>query len=291
MKLNRVLKEGMNGDDVKHMQTRLMKLAMFEYHTATGKFGSITKKSVEIFQSKMGLVVDGVVGEYTWDKLFPDNSSNNNHSTDSKSKVVKSNFKYTPSEITQNGLEIYNKILEKGEYLTTIGNKKTIYLHHTAGSHRPDWVSNGWDKDDKNGKPRRIGTAYIIGRSPSSTNDTSFDGKVFKAFDDKYWAYHLGVKGTSGRYDKSSIGIEVCNYGYCKLVDGKFINYVGRELPAKDVVDLGKPFRGYQYWERYTDVQIESLRKLILQSDSLSDKVDSLKKKYRTSKRLIVWKN
>jgi len=135
-----------------------------------------------------------------------------------------------------------------------------IFVHNS----RPDWVSSSWDRDDKNGKAYKVATSYIIGRKSSSDGDETFDGKVFRAFDDKYWCYHLGVSGTNGKYDKTSIGIEVCNYGYCKLIDGKYINYVNREVPASDVVDLGKEFRGYRYWERYTDEQIESLRKLLI---------------------------
>jgi len=135
-----------------------------------------------------------------------------------------------------------------------------VFVHNS----RPDWVSSSWDRDDRNGKPYRIATPYVIGRRASSNGDSSFDGKVFRAFDDKYWAYHLGVKGTNGKYDKNSIGIEICNYGYCKVVDGKFINYVNREVPADEVADLGREFRGYRYWEKYTDEQIENLRKLLV---------------------------
>lgn len=142
-----------------------------------------------------------------------------------------------------------------------------VFVHNS----RPDWVSSTWDRDDKNGKPYKVATSYIIGRRASSNGDSAFDGKVFRAFDDKYWAFHLGVSGTNGKYDKSSIGIEVCNYGYCKVVDGKFINYVNREVPANEVVDLGREFRGYRYWEKYTDEQIESLRKLLVY---LIDKYD-----------------
>lgn len=265
MKLTRILREGSAGNDVKYMQTRLKKLKFFNHPTATGNFGPITTKSVKEFQKANGLRVDGVVGNKTWYKLFDGNtSSNTNVSSNSK-------FKYKPSLITAEGLEIYDKLLGDGEYIKTVNKKKTIYLHHTSGGSRPDWVSSSWDRDDKNGRPYRVATAYVVGRRASSNGDSTFDGKVFRTFDDKYWAYHLGVSGTNGKYDKNSIGIEVCNYGYCKVVDDKFINYVNREVPANEVVDLGKEFRGYRYWERYTDEQIESLRKLLVY---LIDKYD-----------------
>jgi len=155
-------------------------------------------------------------------------------------------------------------MLPDNEYVKQETKKEVIYLHHTAGGSRADWTIKSWDRDGKSNKPYRIATSYVMGRRASSNGDDAFDGKTFRCFDDKYWAYHLGIKGSKGKYDKKSIGIEVCNYGYCRVVDGKFINYVNREVPANEVVDLGKEFRGYRYWERYTDEQIESLRKLLL---------------------------
>lgn len=258
MKLTRILKEGTAGNDVKQLQNRLKKLNYFTYPTATGNFGPVTTKSVKSFQIDNNLTADGVVGNKTWYKLF-ENEANSNSKLTTNSK-----FQYKPGIITSEGLEIFDKLLGDGEYIDTVTKKKTIYLHHTAGGSRPDWVSSTWDRDDKNGKPYKVATSYIIGRRASSDGDNSFDGKVFRAFDDKYWAFHLGVSGTNGKYDKSSIGIEVCNYGYCKVIDGKFINYVNREVPANEVVDLGKEFRGYRYWEKYTDEQIESLRKILV---------------------------
>ena len=39
-----------------------------------------------------------------------------------------------------------------------------IYLHHTAGSHRPDWVVASWERDKTgSGGVRHIATAYVIG--------------------------------------------------------------------------------------------------------------------------------
>lgn len=265
MKLTRILKEGMAGNDVKQLQTKLKSLKYFSHPVATGNFGPITTTSVKLFQKDNGLKADGVVGNKTWYKLFGGDVSSNTDNSNS------GGFGYKPSLVTAEGLEIYDKLLGEGEYLEGINKKKTIYLHHTAGGSRPDWVSSTWDRDDKNGKPYKVATSYIIGRRASSNGDSAFDGKVFRAFDDKYWAFHLGVSGTNGKYDKSSIGIEVCNYGYCKVVDGKFINYVNREVPANEVVDLGREFRGYRYWEKYTDEQIESLRKLLVY---LIDKYD-----------------
>jgi hypothetical protein len=64
--------------------------------------------------------------------------------------------------------------------------------------------------------------------------------------------------------NKHSIGIEVCNYGPLTLTkDGKFLTYVNSVVPQSEVLDLGKPFRGYRYWHNYTPNQLESLEFLI----------------------------
>jgi hypothetical protein len=58
----------------------------------------------------------------------------------------------------------------------------------------------------------------------------------------------------------NSVGIEVCNFGYLK--DGR--TYAGSTVHEDQRVELDKAFKGYKTWHKYSDAQIESLRKLIL---------------------------
>ena len=44
-------------------------------------------------------------------------------------------------------MDIKKQYLENEEYYHDVVTKKTIYLHHTAGSHRPDWVVASWERD------------------------------------------------------------------------------------------------------------------------------------------------
>lgn len=151
-------------------------------------------------------------------------------------------------------------IMPDAQYVKEITAKKRILLHHTAGSHRPDYTIQGWETD-----PERIATALVVGGKSTTNGDTSFDGKTYQAFDTKYWAWHLGAKGTNGVYDKDSVGIETCNYGgLTPLKDGKFLNYVKKLVPADQVCDLGYVWRGYRYYHAYTDAQIAELEKLIV---------------------------
>ena len=63
--------------------------------------------------------------------------------------------------------------------------------------------------------------------------------------------------------NKYSIGIELTNWGMLRQVNGKFYNYVNGVVPSANVVELEKPFKGFKFWYRYTDEQIESTRKLV----------------------------
>lgn len=159
------------------------------------------------------------------------------------------------------------KHLEKTEYFETPTAKDTIYLHHTAGSHRPDWVIDCWNTDrSESGQKIRVATSYVIGGKSTRDGNSSFDGKIYEAFLPINWAHHLGIKAKNNTFlNQKSIGIEICNYGPLTLSSsGKFFTYVKTEVPETMVVKLSSPFRGYTYYHAYTEKQIESLRSLIL---------------------------
>lgn len=159
-------------------------------------------------------------------------------------------------------MNILNYPLNKGQYIEEVTAKKQIYLHHTAGNESGKGVVNWW-----NTNADRIATSYVItGKAIGET-----DGQIIKCFEDKFWAYHLGLKQEMfsannipyQSLDKISIGIEICNWGQLTLKkDGKYYNYVNREVT--DVIKLDKPFKGYSYWHNYTDAQITSLKALLL---------------------------
>lgn len=165
-------------------------------------------------------------------------------------------------------MEIKKVLLEKDEYYNEVFEKDTVFIHHTAGSHRPDWTVAAWEHDkNKEGLALKVATAYVIGGiSTRDSKDVEWDGVIVNAFDDKYWAHHLGsTSANNSILNKKSIAIEVCNYGpLIKGTDGNFYNYVKSIVPKEQVTTLAKPFRGYTYYHSYTTKQIESLRLLLL---------------------------
>ena len=151
--------------------------------------------------------------------------------------------------------------LPSREYFREVHPKAQIYLHHTAGNSNPFNVIKDWETDSRG----RVGTCIVIGRG-------EHDGKIVQAFGSKYWAHHLGVKqsvftanGVPFRIlDKTSIGIEICNWGQLTEKNGRFYNYVGRELPSSEVCELPAPYKGFKYFQRYTPAQIDAVRELLL---------------------------
>ncbi|WP_428656804.1 peptidoglycan recognition protein family protein [Runella sp.] len=155
------------------------------------------------------------------------------------------------------------------EYINEVTQKSMIFLHHTAGGHRPDAVINSWKNDrDNNGNPIRVATSFVIGGISTTTNDTAYDGKIVRCFPESKWAYHLGIGGAL--LNKKSIGIELCNYGPLTFQPGRgFVNYVNTIVPEAQVIELPVPFRGYKYYHKYTNRQLDSLSQLLNQLCSL----------------------
>ena len=280
MKLQRVLILKMSGEDIKFLQTKLKEYGFFK-ERIDGFFGQNLLIAVTNFQREMGLKPDGVVGPMTWSNILSYTEKKLRISQQNAPKVVENVWTDIPNNVSfigDSGLRIYDNLLSDDEYIKKETHKETIYLHHTAGGSRPDWTIGGWEKDfvkDKKGnaildehgnpKPLKVGTAYVIGRKSSTSNETIWDGKILRAFDDKFWAYHLGISSSKNEdLNSKSIGIEICNYGPLTLgKDGKFYNYVNKPIFDSEVVELSKPFRGYKYYEKYTDAQIDSTYKLI----------------------------
>ena len=158
-------------------------------------------------------------------------------------------------------LVIHNKLLSAHSFLPEKYAKTAIFIHHTAGAHNPVSTILGWEGDSSG----RVATAFVVGNKSSDGKDRSFDGKIYRSFDEAKWAYHLGIPDSGGRFDKTSIGIELCSFGYLRKAGSRYFTYVNTEFTDKSAISkLAKPFRGYNYYQSYSDAQLESLRLLLL---------------------------
>ena len=154
--------------------------------------------------------------------------------------------------------------------------KRAIVLHHTAGNSNPK--SNVWSWNDRKYK---IGTAFIIGgQDRLGRNSRNFDGDIYQAFREYFWSNHTGVRGVknrSSRLEKETIAIEICSWGhlikegntfYAKRTSFKKETQIRTDrfiyIPEEKVTDLGKEWRGFRYYHKYTDKQIAACKWLIL---------------------------
>lgn len=226
-----LLKLGSRGQEVRELQD-------FLEITVDGDFGPGTEAAVKSWQSKNGLVADGIVGPKTWDAMGL-------ATTDASEKV------YT----TENGLIINKHFMPSSEYCHGPIKPEWVFLHHTAGWHNPYNTINNWAGDTRG----RIATEFVLGGPSIKGNDDKYDGVMVQAFPEGNYGWHLGKNG-SQKMHKNSIAIEVCNFGWVK--DGKA--YQGTKVEESQIVTLDKPFRGHTTWHRYSDAQIEALRLWIL---------------------------
>jgi hypothetical protein len=226
-----LLKVGSRGKEVKELQE-------FLDIQADGIFGKGTETAVKKWQSDNGLTADGIVGPSTWDCMGI-------ATTDNSEKI------YT----TENGLIINRHFLPKGEYLEGPTKKEYLFLHHTAGWNNPYKTIDNWGKDTRG----RVATEFVLGGQKVNDNDTQYDGVMVQAFPEGGYGWHLGKNGSQHMHTHS-VGIEVCNFGY--VVNGK--TYAGTKVDDSQIVTLNKPFRGHKVWHRYSDTQIEELKKWIL---------------------------
>lgn len=261
MRLKRVISIGMSGDDITLLQEKLKDLGFFK-ERIDGYFGQNTLVAVTSLQRSLGIKPDGVVGTQTWSQIINYGVPRLKSLIEKPSPIIIDvrEIPYTSSYIGSDGLIIYDCLLSDDEYVKNETQKNTIWLHHSGGNSRPDWTINGWEKN--NGL--KVGSHFIIGRKSSSSDVELWDGKVLKAIDDRYWSTHLRIETNSEKLNSRSIGIELCNYGPLTLgKDGNFYNSINKQVNKEDVAELETEFRGYKYWEKYTDSQLESLYKLI----------------------------
>lgn len=75
-----LLRMGSRGDEVKQVQQQLSNRSLVKSSHVTGYYGPITYDAVKKFQSQNGLMVDGIVGPATRQKLTPTSSTSRSNS-------------------------------------------------------------------------------------------------------------------------------------------------------------------------------------------------------------------
>lgn len=128
-----------------------------------------------------------------------------------------------------------------------VGNykrKKQILLTHTARNIKDYIISL---KNRLNGEYKKL-PHYIISR----------EGEIFQILSPDTYSHYMDVQ----TQNKQSIIISLENLGWMKKnpIEGGYINWIGNIY--KDRI-YEKKWRGYFFWQPYTDSQINSLSYLI----------------------------
>lgn len=171
---------------------------------------------------------------------------------------------------------ILNKhhLLDDGQYYHYKTDKTRICLHHTSGESAQSSIT-WW-----NLKPDHVSVPYIIPRN----------GEIWELFNPEYWAYALGINSSAA--EKKTIHIEISNSGGLNKIGNKFYTTYGKEVPKDNVVTYKQKHRGFIYFEKYTDAQVEAVIYLIdFLSEKFNIKIADVKKFWwfdkNSSKKLI----
>jgi hypothetical protein len=150
--------------------------------------------------------------------------------------------------------------LPESEYFAQPQAKSGIAIHHTVGRTARSTLE-AWRVDRSTaGRPRLVGTAYII----------DHDGTVFEVFDPAAWAYQFGLRWPHAarlQFERRFIGIELASEGGLIEHEGELYCF-GRVSPRTwkpewEAFDYGRPYRGYQWFDRYEAAQLEALGRLV----------------------------
>jgi len=146
-------------------------------------------------------------------------------------------------------------VLLPKEYIGEVKKKDLIVLHFTAGTSAKSTFET-WKNN-----PVRVATCYTV--DP--------DGSIYELFDPAHWAFHLGVKGSNGKHDKRSIGIEIANVGPLKIDANKpdQLNWWPREWGTRwcrrDETSKYVPasYRGIDFFVAFPDEQLDAVGQLV----------------------------
>ena len=150
--------------------------------------------------------------------------------------------------------------LKRGQWFADLHAKKYVVWHGTAGrtahtpvSGRPGKATTSIDGWNLTGD--RVGAPWLVDR----------DGTIYKTFDDSGWIFHLGLKGTNGRYDRSSVAIELANELELDL-DGDRLHAFGMHTPNTVYTGpfINYEWRGHSYFAQPDEAQIDAAIALTL---------------------------
>jgi len=154
------------------------------------------------------------------------------------------------------------------QYKRKVTKKKQITIHHSVSGNNDDSiyaVANYWKSDTP-----RVATPILIAKS----------GLIGQLYSTKYYGGHIGFDKGKKVYEhfnvpkkylsRLAIGVELLSWGGLKKMGNDFYAAYGNKVNC-EIAHIPEGYRGFEYFEKYSDEQIESLRKLILYWNKVYD--------------------
>jgi N-acetylmuramoyl-L-alanine amidase len=126
--------------------------------------------------------------------------------------------------------------------------KNKLVLHYLAGSFQGGlpWLTRS---------NYRVSVAFIIGRS----------GLIVNPFNPDYWSYHIGKNSfvSNEKISFESVGVEIASWGFLVRRGDYLYTYTGQKycsLQDAHAYVKTESWRGFEYWDTYTEAQYKSLK-------------------------------
>ncbi len=216
--------------------------------------------NIEEIQKSLNIPVTGILDEFTQAAIRNSQLKNSGQLL----TITDTMEGHLDSDISSNGL-ILQYHLPKGQYQIGQVRHRSVFLHHTAGWDNPWNVIDMWARDDRG----TIGTHYVIGGENIRDCSNRHSGTILQALPLTGFAWHLGIGNTA--VHRNSIGVELCNFGYLVKKGNRFFTYTNTEVHPIQVADLKREFRGYRYYHKYSEGQINALKSLLTNSAAICD--------------------
>jgi N-acetyl-anhydromuramyl-L-alanine amidase AmpD len=129
-------------------------------------------------------------------------------------------------------------------------------LHHTVS--QPGYAKKVIDEWN-NRSNSSVATHFVL----------DVDGTFYQTIPlDGYYAYHVGIKHPNNfKLTQSAIGIEIVNWGGLTNRVGELFNAYGQSVGSvndSDKISFKNGYRGYYFFQKYTDAQVDALRQMML---------------------------
>ena len=240
-----MIKRGDKGEEVALCQKLLNEKG---YVTSIDSdFGPSTEKSVKQFQEDNGLVVDGIVGDASWNALLESKISN---SCSSEKKHIVHNGKRFP--IGWDKVVLWDDpgglAIKPGKYYDNSGKEERI----------PAMFVNHWDVCLSS----KYCTNVLNNRGVSVHFCIDNDGTIYQVLDTQHGAWHCS-RSTG---NKKSIGVEISNAYYLKYQDTYVRNGFGRRPIQTEGRVHGRTLDPFLW---FYPIQIDALKALWLATSNI----------------------